>query len=135
MQTTKKISFFKKIKENSIEDNSIYFLNLAENSEVIKLTSDKNYTNIHFKNGRVLRSANTLLKFVKLLKENKNYVRVNRATVINTQFLKLVDVVEGKIILEQLNANLTETLAYKISRRREKKVLENLEEQGVIVQY
>jgi DNA-binding LytR/AlgR family response regulator len=98
--TNKKLKVIKKNTEYVSNDTFLLFVDVANSNEIIKLESDINYTILYFRNGIVKRSAYTLMRFEELLQGNSNYIRINRATIININFIKEIDFVENQIKID-----------------------------------
>jgi DNA-binding LytR/AlgR family response regulator len=98
--TNKKLKVIKKNTEYVSNDTFLLFVDVANSNEIIKLESDINYTILYFRNGIVKRSAYTLMRFEELLQGNSNYIRINRATIININFIKEIDFVEKQIKID-----------------------------------
>ena len=81
---------------------------------IIHLQAWENYTLIHFKDQSQSCFSKTLKRFEEMLADNPQFVRINRADVININYIKKI---------RENMVELTNGLTLEISRRRQKDVL------------
>ena len=62
---------------------------LKENSDqVVHLSTDENYTYVHYKNGEKLLLSYTLKRLEELLKPFREFIRIHFRHLVNRQFIK-----------------------------------------------
>ncbi len=79
--------------------------------ELIYLKSEINYTLVHLQNGKKILSSTSLKKIEGRLKPFKNFLRINRGSIVN---LDLID------MDEDLNVHVPNHTTITFSRRRKK---------------
>lgn len=122
------VKIYKKCNSSKSTNNhkNLFLLDLViEPNTIFILKSKKNYTIIVFKGGYSKISAYTLMRFEELLIDEGRFVRINRSTIVNINFIKAFDIVEN--ILHTISGEILV-----VSRRRLKNVTRFLEDNSVL---
>jgi two-component system LytT family response regulator len=68
---------------------------ISQESNILYIKADKNYSVFHLKNGQKLTSGYTLKHHIQYLDVNK-FLRINRSQLVNKAFIKNVDITDNK---------------------------------------
>lgn len=71
---------------------------VLQDESIVLMESDKNYTVIHLSDGKRLMSGYNL-KFYEERIDNKSFMRLNRSVMVNKTYVKLINLKESELIL------------------------------------
>ena len=94
---------------------------MARPQEIILLTADVNYTNVHFSNGRKMMVAITLKEFEKRFLKYTVFFRTHKSYLINLAYILQCDAVDNEVFVQMKN-----NYRVAVSRRKKAAFIERL---------
>lgn len=76
---------------------------VARPQEIILLTADANYTNIHLSNGRKMMVATTLKKLEKRFEKFEVFFRTHKSSLVNMSYVQQCDAVKHEMFVQMKN--------------------------------
>lgn len=76
---------------------------IAKPQEIILLTADVNYTNVHFLNGRKMMVAITLKEFEKRFLKYTAFFRTHKSYLINLAHILQCEAIDNEVVVQMKN--------------------------------